>query len=431
MPENRFSLRFLREMKRNPLRALSEATAQDSPMSRLESGPFRCHVITDPDVAAKALTGSGHTYRRTPDLAFWFPPAGEGVASSPHDKWLRQRRLLAPYFKASTEKRLTEITATEADRLIDRLSAVAGTGEVELQALVMETTLRIAVQHLLLRPFPVESAPISAAIQTAMHYATPGRAIKYRILGPLNRKLAKRALHPRPKREALQVLEDFVDKLIALARAHPESRAPLMSALLEADTNGELDPGELRDHVATFLVAAVDSVGSSIIWTLWQLAQQPDHAQRAGSSKVWAEASVLESMRITPPLWIYWREVNEDHELAGVSIRKKDLVVFVPYVIHMRPEIWESPTEFRPERFVQNDRIAGETGYRYMPFGHGGHACLGRRMAMTESREVVHRISERFKLQLAPRTARQGSDAEEVRVAVLVKDGMWAHISER
>lgn len=400
-------------------------------MSRLEAGPFRCHVILDPDVAAKALTGSGHTYRRTPDLAFWFPPAGEGVASSPHDKWLRQRRLLAPYFKASTERRLTGITTAEADRLVERLSSVAGSGEVDVQAMVMETTLRIAVQHLLLRPFPVESAPISAAIQTAMHHATPGRAIKYRILGTLNRKVAKRALHPGPKRAALRILDDFVDELIGIARNSPESRAPLMSALMEADERGELDPGELRDHVATFLVAAVDSVGSAITWTLWQLAQRPGEAERAASSKVWAEASVLESMRIVPPLWIYWREVNEAHELAGVSIRKKDLVVFVPYVIHMRPEVWENPTEFLPARFVGDGRITGETGYSYMPFGHGGHACLGRRMAMTESREVVHRIAERFTLTLASRTSSQGSLAQEVRVAVLVKDGMWAHIAER
>lgn len=400
-------------------------------MSRLEAGPFRCHVILDPDVAAKALTGSGHTYRRTPDLAFWFPPAGEGVASSPHDKWLRQRRLLAPYFKASTERRLTGITAVEADRLVERLSEAVGAGEVDVQALVMETTLRIAIQHLLVRPFPVESAPISAAIQTAMHHATPGRAIKYRILGPVNRKLAKRALHPAPKRAALKVLDDFVDELIAIARTTPEHRAPLMSALLEADENGELDEGELRDHVATFLVAAVDSVGSAITWTLWQLAQRPGDAERAAESKVWAEAAVLESMRIVPPLWIYWREANETHELAGVSIKKGDLVVFVPYVIHMRPEIWDKPTEFLPERFVTDGRITGETGYSYMPFGHGGHACLGRRMAMTESREVIHRIAKRFSLTLASRTARQGSDAQEVRVAVLVKDGMWAHIADR
>jgi cytochrome P450 len=400
-------------------------------MSRLEAGPFRCHVILDPDVAAKALTGSGHTYRRTPDLAFWFPPAGEGVASSPHEKWLRQRRLLAPYFKASTEDRLTGITTREADRLIERLEAVAGTGEVDLQALVMETTLRVAVQHLLLSPFPVDSAPISAAIQTAMHYATPGRAIKYRVLGPLNRKLAKRALHPAPKRAALGILDDFVDELIAIARSSPECRAPLMAALLEADGRGELDEGELRDQVATFLVAAVDSGGSAITWTMWQLAQRPGDSERAGSSKVWAEASVLESMRLVPPLWIYWREATEAHDLAGVAIRKNDLVVFVPYVIHMRPEIWENPSAFAPDRFIADGRIAGDTGYRYMPFGHGGHACLGRRMAMTESREIVHRIAERFSLTLAPRTSSQGNSAQEVRVAVLVKDGMWANITKR
>ncbi|MBO6575635.1 MAG: cytochrome P450 [Rhodothermales bacterium] len=409
------------------MRALLEVAREDRPFCRLESGPFRCFIVTDPEVAAKALTGPGELYRRTPDLAFWFPPAGEGVASSPHEKWKRQRRLLAPYFKASAEDRLAAITEGEAKRLIARITDDGPV--VDLQALVMETTLRTAVQHLLVKPFPGPSGRISEAIQTAMHYATPGRAIRYRVLAPVNRPLARRFLHPRAKRRALAVLDAFVDEMIATARKEVSVRAPLMEGLLDAESMGLLDEGELRDQVATFLVAAVDSVGSAVTWTQWQLAQESGHAERAGQDPVHAEACALESMRLIPPLWIYWREMRREEELAGLSLRKGDLVVFVPFVVHMRPDIWPDPEQFLPDRFLNGAGTTGIDAYAYLPFGHGAHACLGRRMAISEARILTHQLQEHFRFELQDRP--RGEAPVEVRVAVLMDGGMPVRAERR
>ena len=136
-------------------------------------------------------------------------------------------------------------------------------------------------------------------------------------------------------------------------------------------------------------------------------------------------------MRLVPPLWMYRRDIQEEHELAGQAFRKGDILLFVPYVVHMRSEYWPNPDAFDPSRFVDEGAIRGDTDFSYMPFGHGPHACLGRRMAMAESRTVVRTLLRRFELRLDEQTRRKGADPAKIRVAVLMKGGLWVQAEAR
>jgi enediyne biosynthesis protein E7 len=435
MSTNRFTLRLLRDFAANPLVALRKASADAEPLMRLQVGGVRRFVATDALTARTILTGPNERYERTADLPYWFPPAGEGVASSPHKKWLRQRRMLAPFFKAQSDERLREIVEQEVQALCGRLAPSSDTLEpVDVHTEVITSALLVAARHLLLDPFRGDARHLVNAIQRAMHYSSAGRAAASIAVKPICTDLAWRVLHPAPKRRAMRIVEDEVDEIIRIVRADRSLAAPLLAEVLVAEERGELDPGEVRDHVSTFFVAAVDSVGSSILWTLWHLAQHSETQDRVaseGPEGALSGAVIHESMRLVPPLSFFQREVREAHELGGQRLRVGDQVVICPYVLHTSTEYWEEPDVFDPGRFLVDGTLKTSPGFHYLPFGQGGHACLGRRMATLETEAFVRGVCSRFSFSLAGKTERTGNYPLDVKVAVLVKGGLWLSIQKR
>jgi cytochrome P450 len=70
------------------------------------------------------------------------------------------------------------------------------------------------------------------------------------------------------------------------------------------------------------------------------------------------------------------------------------------YATHRHPEFWDSPDEFRPDRF--SDRSVVKHPYAYSPFGEPGpRRCLGYEVAHIELALVIAAIAQRFRLRLA------------------------------
>ena len=433
---NRLSYSVLRRFYRSPMHALLHAARHGDPIVRLAGGPIQAHIINDPTLVTAVLGDSGRRYERTPDLRFWYPPSGEGLATSPHEKWMRQRKQLAPLFKASQDSRLKGILEREQRRLADMLAEGAKDGAkdgvVEAESRIMETTLRVAVRHLLVDPFPGNASETSRAIQTGMHYASPGRAVVHDILDRISSPLARAYFNPKDKRDAIALLRHQISTIHSTASDHPEQRSPLMDMLLKANEQGELDEHEIRDHIGTFLVAAVDSVGSALSWALWQLARHPElQEQYRSASKGWRDAFVAESLRFMPPLWIFWRGVLEEHELGGRMIHVGDRVVFCPFVLHHNPTYWTDPGRFDPERFMDGDVHVPHPGYHYVPFGYGGHACIGRRMALISLEALLTPLAKRFDLSLPPAMQKPAEQLVDTKVAVLFRGGLHLQVKER
>jgi cytochrome P450 len=64
--------------------------------------------------------------------------------------------------------------------------------------------------------------------------------------------------------------------------------------------------------------------------------------------------------------------------------------------MHRRADLYPSPQQFVPERFLGRD--APDT-YTWLPFGGGTRRCLGASFALMEMRIVLARVLERTALQ--------------------------------
>lgn len=110
---------------------------------------------------------------------------------------------------------------------------------------------------------------------------------------------------------------------------------------------------------------------------------------------------IMESMRIYPPYYIVSRKAEEDVVIGGYHFKKGDMILISQYVMHHKPEYFDIPDSFNPERF-ENNFVKTLPQFAYFPFGGGARVCIGNHFAMMEAVLVLACIAQRYRIRLAP-----------------------------
>ena len=70
--------------------------------------------------------------------------------------------------------------------------------------------------------------------------------------------------------------------------------------------------------------------------------------------------------------------VQRDVDLpSGFTIRKGWTLFYSSYVYHRKPEVWASPNDFDPDRFLHQT-----TAFSFLAFHEGRHRCPGGNVAI-------------------------------------------------
>jgi unspecific monooxygenase len=109
-------------------------------------------------------------------------------------------------------------------------------------------------------------------------------------------------------------------------------------------------------------------------------------------------AVVDETLRLYPPAFLIARAASGPDELADHPVRKGDVVLIAPWLLHRHEKLWQAPNAFLPERFMPGapppDRFA------YLPFGAGARVCIGAHFALVEATFALARLIAAFKIEL-------------------------------
>jgi len=169
----------------------------------------------------------------------------------------------------------------------------------------------------------------------------------------------------------------FIDK-IEEKRANPAD--DVISALVHADLSEEGDPrkmdySELLSILQQLLVAGNETTAHSLTAGLYYLIRSPEQLARVRDDASAVPNFVEETLRYLTPTNNMWRVVTQDTELAGVALKKNDLVL-LRYGSGNRDS-----THFpEPDRFD----IGRENAKSHLAFGSGIHTCLGAQLARKE-----------------------------------------------
>lgn len=303
----------------------------------------------------------------------------------------RRRSLVRP---ALHHRNVTGYVDTMAEAATEALDPVPAGSVVDAYAVFRDAIRRSTIRSLFGPRVAAREEEISRLLQPLFdltdHVQT--MSLHERFTSPLWR----RAMAARER------LDEIVYAEIAHARATPvgAGRGRVLEMLVRVGEDGSprLTDEEIRDQVVSMIAAGYETTSGAMAWTIYGLASRPDLLEQAREevmsacgkgpvradllpSLVLTSAVVTESLRLYPPAVVTVRSVATDVDFAGATIRSGTTLLISPYVTHRDPGVYERAREFRPERWLDGARRPGS---EYLPFGGGGHRCIGSTMATTE-----------------------------------------------
>ncbi len=397
-----------------------------------------------PEAAHEVLVTKAKSFEKSPGLRVLLHDlAGDGLFTSEGALWRTQRKLMAPLFQPAPLHRYADTMRRVAERAAD---SMRDGGRID----IAHETTRIAMSVVGAALFDIdtfdEADALGAALTTCLAWvndnlATPAlvahvlmldatASLAERTQGPvrawLHRAHAKASspfLLPGvrdPKlREAVRVLDERIAQMIADRRRQGLTRDDLLTRLLTArDPDGSgaaMSDAQVRHEAVTLFVAGHETTATALAWSFYLLARDPEALARAvAEADAFGDAPITrweperlayctrvfrEAMRLYPPIMMVPRRTLEPVEIGGATLPARSLVFVSIYAQHYRPEVYESPDRFDPDRWLP-EREAGRHKSSYLPFGAGPRFCLGMHFAMMEGPIVLATLLRRWRFDI-------------------------------
>jgi len=291
---------------------------------------------------------------------------------------LRQRKLMLPPFHGEALARWRDTIAALAHEELDGWTGPVRSLE-RMQALTLEVILRVV--------FGAGDLELRDAIRRTLDMTTSMPRL-------VAMSLVQQPIGPwRTFMRAVQRLDALIYERIDAQADDGSVLAVLRSARHEDGSSPSREA--MRDQLVTLLAAGHETTAGALAWALERLARHPDVLARVrASDDEYLDAVVKEVLRVRPVLSIVARKTLVEYEVGGWTLPPGVHVTPCIYLTHRRPDLWDEPTAFRPERFLDG----APEPYAFIPFGGGTRRCLGAAFATLEMREVLRAVAQRFAL---------------------------------
>lgn len=355
---------------------------------------------------------------------------GNGLLTSEGDFWQRQRRLSQPMFH---QQRISNYAAVMVD-YTQRMLQIWQVGQIfDVHDEMMKLTLNIVMKTIFNRDISNSDADrVAHALDEAMNWYTAQERDVDRSdhSNWLNRSLNAVAQtlqsvgigsskSDRHYQEAIALLDRTLYAMIQQRRREGVSGDDLLGMLMEvedADDGSRMSDRQLRDEVATMMLAGHETTANTLSWTWMLLAQHPQVSTqlKAELDRVlqgrtvsfqdlpqlsYTNWIVKEAMRLYPPITDVSREATENCEIGGYRINKGTTLIMSQWVMHRDERYFSEPEKFLPERWANDFEKRLPRGV-YFPFSDGPRICIGKSFALMEAVLILATIAQKFELGL-------------------------------
>jgi len=407
------SWRVLFEFNRNAV-SVQPTRAFDELIVRRRIFGIDSILINDPDGVRHVLTTAMEKYKRlvVADRVL-APVVGEGLLLAAGSRWRRQRRMLAPLFTPANIGLLLPHFTAAASGLAESIN---GSTRANLSLAFQEAALEGVLRALFFMPDSAQRGHIAS--MGRRYLAGPGRP---NIIDTFARTAESFAFAMGARRRFRKAWSDTIDAVVATRRNSRATAAhgdllDLLLAARDPETGGVLSEAEVRDQCATMLVAGSETTARLLFWATYLLtldvAEQnrlrvelaafpPERVRSPDDLLNWPRLrqTLLEALRLYPPVSYISREAIADDIVAGELIRPGTQVWISPWVMHRHRKFWDNPTAFMPDRFAGKPSPWTGIG-AFLPFGAGPRICIGATFAMAEAQIVLATLLSRFKVTL-------------------------------
>jgi len=374
-------------------------------------------LLNQPDAIHHVLVENAGNYRRSAaSIRILRPITGNGLLLSQGEDWRHQRRTIAPALAPRVMPMLARHIAASTATAMARLREAAD-APVDMLAAMQTLALDIAGRSM----FSLEMAQYGEAMRAAlnryaMHHARPhllDMLLPPHIPSP--RDFGRR----RFQRDWMALMGGIMDaRLQAPPSEAPRDLFDLLVAARDPETGQAFGRDQLRDQVATLILAGHETTAVTLFWALTLLAQAPAEQERVAAeaaTRSFAEADaaatlanlpqtravVNETLRLYPAAFTMAREAVAADTAAGIEIPRGALILIAPWVLHRHRRRWRDPDAFDPSRFLPG--APPPSRFAYLPFGTGPRVCVGAQVALAEAALVLGALMRNFRVELIER----------------------------
>ncbi|XP_070040235.1 cytochrome P450 93A2-like [Nicotiana tomentosiformis] len=187
----------------------------------------------------------------------------------------------------------------------------------------------------------------------------------------------------------------------------------------DADAKIPLTMSELKALLMDMIVGGTDTTSNTVEFAIAEIMNNPKVLRKLQQEleTVVGKDNIVEESHIQnlPYLYAVMKEVLRIHPVVpllvphcpsetvtvgGYTIPKGSRVFINVWAIQRDPSIWENPTEFYPERFLDNKLDYSGNDFNFIPFGSGRRMCAGiamaERMFMYSLASLIHSFDWKF-----------------------------------
>ncbi|CAI9100106.1 OLC1v1037036C1 [Oldenlandia corymbosa var. corymbosa] len=407
-----------------PHQALHKLSKRYGPLMHLRLGSVPCVVASSPETAKEFLKTHENSYSNRPQSAvvdyitygsmdFSFAPYG------PYWKFMK-KVCMSELLGGKTLDLLLPVRRDEIARLMDLLSRKANASEaIDVGAELIRLTNNIISRIMMSKRCCEDDNEAGDISRTIKEVAE--------ITGKFNvsdfiwfcKNLDLQGFKKRSK-----IVRDGFDAMIEkIIGEHEQERMKnkennkvevkdLLDILLDISEDENAQIKLSRENIKAFILdifaAGTDTSAITIEWALSELINHPKIMKIAmqeidsvvGNNRLveesdianlpYLQAIVKETLRLHPTGPIILRESTEDCEIGGFVIPAKTQLFVNVWAIGRDPNHWDDPLEFRPERFLHEEKngiinsqldVRGQH-FQFLPFGSGRRGCPGTTLAL-------------------------------------------------
>jgi cytochrome P450 len=185
-----------------------------------------------------------------------------------------------------------------------------------------------------------------------------------------------------------------------------------MDAARDPETGQSFTDAQLGDQVATMILAGHETTATALFWSLYLLALDPvtqeEVAREVQGATVdgvlaldrlkFTRAVLDETLRLYPPAYLIARAAAAPDVVAGRPVKKGDVILIAPWLLHRHEKLWRDPNMFIPSRFMPP--ASAPDRFAYLPFGVGARVCVGAHFALVEATLALARLIGTFRIEL-------------------------------
>jgi cytochrome P450 len=402
-PRAAYPGQFLLQLRKDPIKFITELTARSGPVVGFSLAKYRVVVLAEPELIHRVLVTDAASYVKGRGLEVAKRMLGDGLLTSEGELHRQQRQLLQPVFQARKVELFGPVVESWSRKVIQDWPE---NGSISASKEMTRLTLQIVGESLFGTNLENDVNEVRSAMdETLSNFRTatlPFYSLGEKLFPSLRRKFE----HNRGRLDAV------VMRMIAEHREHPKQ--DLLGRMVEACREAKIDDQLLRDEAMTLFLAGHETTAHALTFALYLLSRHPaeqiriqeELAQVVGSRAIQPDDLdqlpllkdvLLETLRLFPPGWIIGRRSIRETTVGQYTLPAGCTVLMSPYVMHRQEAFFPNAERFWPDRWIERPRTSLPK-YCYFPFGAGPRVCIGEHFAWMEMLVGLGTILQNYQL---------------------------------